>query len=233
MKKYTSIVVYALFVILTISVSAQSSVSSDIYIKAGEKSKKDISSVSGDISIGKHAKILGSVKTVSGDVEIGAKASTGHVTTVSGDVSVGKGSASEGVKTVSGDIHLFGQNEIQGSINTVSGDIHCKTGSDIRANLTTVSGDIELDDSRLRGYLKTVSGDIALFNGAVIDGDIIINRTANRGFGNMGTLKVIIDLNSVVKGSIKVKEPNTNVFVYLSNGGKVVGDIVNAEVREK
>jgi len=81
--------------------------------------------------------------------------------------------------------------------------------------------------------LVTVSGDISLFNGSVIDGDIIIKRKFNPGQFTMGKMKVIIDLNSVVEGSIRVTEPDTNVIVILSNGGKVKGDIINAEVRKQ
>jgi len=96
-----------------------------------------------------------------------------------------------------------------------------------------VSGDTELDDSRLRGSLSTVSGDISLFNGSMIDGDIVINRKPDGVLYHDGKLKIIIDMNSVVKGSILVKEPESNVIVYLANGGKVQGEIVNAEVRKQ
>ena len=233
MSKQTIISSLILLMGLTINLPAQSTISSDIHISAGETVKRSVSTVSGDVIIGKKVKVLSSVSSVSGDIEIGAKAKVGDVTAVSGDISIGKGASTDDIETVSGDIHLYGQNDIHGSVETVSGDVNCKAGSDIQENLSTVSGDIELDDVTLRSDLETVSGDISLFNGAVIEGDIIINRRFNPAFPIQGKLKVIIDLNSVVMGSIIVKEPNTNVFVYLSNGGKVRGDIVNAEVRNK
>ncbi len=229
----TSIILTIILTGLMASAYGQSSISNDIHIDSGEKVVRKVSSVSGDISIGKKAKVESTITTVSGDVEIGAKARVENIKVVSGDISIAKGARVETLVTVSGDVHLYGENDVKGSLETVSGDINCESGSSIDEGLTTVSGDIELDDTFLKGDMVTVSGDISLFNGTVINGDIIIKRKLSTSQFNMGKLKVIIDLNSIVKGSVRVTEPNTNVIVYLSNGGKVEGEVINAEVRKQ
>ncbi len=234
MKLSINIILYILLLLgLSSGLFAQSSISRDVHIVKGEKSKRGISTVSGDIVIGNNAEVKAAITTVSGDIIIGAKAEVEHVKAVSGDILIGKSARTESLISVSGDIVLYERSDIQGSIKTVSGDIVCATGSDIQGDLNTVSGDIELDDARLRNDLQTVSGDIALFNGSIIEGDIIISRKSNHIGHEMSRLKVVIDMNSVVKGSIKVKEPDTNVIVYLTNGGKVRGEIINAEIRQQ
>ncbi|NQV15433.1 DUF4097 family beta strand repeat protein [bacterium] len=233
MKPIASILFYSIFLGLSIGLLGQTSVSQDIHITKGDESRKNVTSVSGDVVIGGGAKLKASVSTVSGDVEIGAKSEVKQVNVVSGDISVGKGAETGNLESVSGDIRLYARSDVRGSIETVSGDVICNSGCKISNNLTTVSGDIELDDSILRGDLKTVSGDIALFNGSIIEGDIIIDRKSKFFTQDLGKLKVIVDMNSVVKGSIRVKEADTNVIVYLTNGGKVKGEIINAEIREQ
>ncbi len=233
MKSRALISVMSILIGISSLAYAQSSVSKDIHIAKGKKVSRNVSSVSGDIFVGNGAAIKGNVSAVSGDISIGSKASVRNVKVVSGDISIGKGAKTSNLETVSGDIHLYEKSDVAGSIETVSGDVNCDSGSDVIESVETVSGDVELDDSRLRGYLKTVSGDISLFNGSMIDGDIIIDRKPDVVLYHDAKLKIIIDMNSVVKGSILVKEPDSNVIVYLANGGKVQGEIVNAEVRKQ
>ena len=233
MKSRAFISVVSILIGLSSLAYAQSSVSKDIHIAKGKKSSRNVSTVSGDIFVGNGAHVKGDVSAVSGDISIGSKASVENIEVVSGDISIGKSAKTRNLETVSGDIHLYEKSDVDGSIESVSGDVNCDSGSDIVESIETVSGDIELDDSRLRGFLKTVSGDISLFNGSMIDGDIIINRKPDVVLFHDGKLKIIIDMNSVVKGSILVKEPNSNVIVYLANGGKVQGEIVDAEVRKQ
>ena len=233
MKSRAFITAVLILLVLSSFAYAQSSVSKDIHIAKGKKSSRNVSTVSGDIFVGNGAMVKGDVSAVSGDISIGSKATVQNIEVVSGDISVGKGAKTKNLETVSGDIHLYEKSEVDGSIETVSGDVNCDSGSDIGEYIGTVSGDVELDDSRLRGSLKTVSGDISLFNGSMIDGDIIINRKPDVVLYHNGKLKIIIDMNSVVKGSILVKEPDSNVIVYLANGGEVKGEIVNAEVRKQ
>lgn len=233
MKTTTLISVTALIIGLTSNVVAQNSVSSDIHIPKDKKVSRDVSTVSGDIYIGNGARVNANVSAVSGDIEIGSKATTKSIDVVSGDIAVGKGAKTGSLETVSGDVHLYEKSEADGYIETVSGDVNFDSGVEVQEYIKTVSGDIELDDSRLRGDIKTVSGDISLFNGSMVDGDIIINRKPGAVLKIPHKQKVIIDMNSVVRGSILVKEPNMNVIVYLVNGGKVKGEIVNAEVRKQ
>ena len=233
MKSRAIITVVSILLGLSSLAYAQSSVSKDIHIAKDKKSSRNVSTVSGDIFVGNGTVVKGDVSAVSGDISIGSKARVGNIEVVSGNISIGKGAKTVNLEAVSGDIHLYEKSDVGGSIGTVSGDVNCDSGSDIVKSIKTVSGDVELDDSRLRGSLKTVSGDISLFNGSMIDGDIIIDRKSDVVRFHDGKLKIIIDMYSVVKGSILVKEPDSNVIVYLANGGKVRGEIVNAEVRKQ
>lgn len=217
----------------SVSLLGQSSISKDILIGPGKVSERDVSTVSGDITIGKNARVQGSIETVSGDIEIAVKAKIKDVSSVSGDISIGKNATCNSLESVSGDILLYEGCTVDGSIETVSGDITGNGGCEIFKNIESVSGDVELDDTRLRGDIETVSGDISLFNGSLVEGDIIINRKHDLMMSAMSRVKVVIDMNSLVKGSIRVKEKDTNVIVYLSNGGKVRGEIINAEVIEQ
>ena len=220
----------ALALSMAVTAHAQSTVSKDILITKGERVKKEISSVSGDVTLSSGVIAERSVSTVSGDVQLGSKTNVGDVNTVSGDVDAGKRSKVSSIETVSGDIHLYEAVEVDGLIESVSGDVTCDGGSEVKGDIQTVSGDIEMDDTRVRGDLATVSGDISLYNESFIDGDILINRKNSMSPMPMGKLEILIDMNSTVKGSIKVKEDNTNVVVILANGGKVKGEIINAKV---
>lgn len=233
MRTYTRILIILSILLMSLPAWGQSSVSKDINIQPGHESDRDVSSVSGDVTIGKNARINGNISTVSGDVDIAVRARVGNINSVSGDLNLGKGVKAESCETVSGDILLYEGCEIDGAVESVSGDITAAGNCEIKGLISTVSGDVELDDTRLRGDIKTVSGDIALFNGSVVEGDIFINRKNDFMSGNLSKVKVVIDMNSVVKGSIRVKEKDTNVVVILSNGGKVRGEIINAEVRKQ
>jgi DUF4097 and DUF4098 domain-containing protein YvlB len=232
MKTISKSVIITSLIGLSMMLHGQSSVSRDINLEAGKTSERGISSVSGDVTIGKNARVLEAIETVSGDIEIAVKARVQNINSVSGDISLGKQVKSKGIETVSGDIQLYGGVDVDGSVETVSGDIMGHGDCSVRQDITTVSGDIELDNGRIHGDIITVSGDIALFNGTVVEGDIIIKRKKEFMSGAYSKLKVIVDMNSLVKGSIRVKEEDTNVVVILSNGGKVRGEIINAEVRE-
>lgn len=233
MKTRTLITVITLLIGLSSYGIAQNSVSDDIHIPKDKKVSRNVSTVSGDIYIGNGARINGSISAVSGDIEIGSQAVTRSVEVVSGDISVGKGASTASLETVSGDVRLYENSQVEGYIETVSGDVNCDSGVDAREYIKTVSGDIELDDTRLRGDLITVSGDISLFNGTMVDGDILIGKNHGSIVKIPPTQKIIIDMNSVVRGSIIVEKPHNKVIVYLVNGGKVKGEIVNAEVRKQ
>lgn len=218
---------------LSLGLFAQSSVSRDIVIEAGKVSDRGISTVSGDITVGKSARIKGNIESVSGNIEVAVKSKVKHVSSVSGDIAIGKNVSCENLETVSGDIDLYEGCQVEGGIETVSGNITGRGGCDIFENIESVSGDVEFDDVRLRGDIETVSGDISLFNGSIVEGDIIINRKPEFFSRNLSKLEIVIDMNSLVKGSIRVEEKDANVFVYLKNGGKVRGEIINAEVVEQ
>ena len=232
MKTIKPLLSLPLILALTLTAEGQTSVSKDLYIDSGAAVSRNVHSVSGDVFIGKNTKIEGSVTTVSGDIEIGPKAEVGNVESVSGDIDFAKGVETNAVSSVSGDLHFYGANRIRGILKTVSGDITAENGAKCDASIITVSGDIELDDTEVREYIQTVSGDIDLYNGTIVAGDIIINRKKGLNPLPMSRLDVVIDLNSIVRGSIKVLEDDTNVRVHLSNGGKVEGEIINAEVIE-
>ena len=63
-------------------------------------------------------------------------------------------------------------------------------------------------------------------------GTLIGTRTWGGLVGTLGFPR-LIDGGSVIEGDIIVREPRRKVIVVLSNGGSVIGEIINAEVIER
>ena len=78
--------------------------------------------------------------------------------------------------------------------------------------------------------LTTYNGNIELLENTVVSGDVIVKEKHGSN-SDYHELKIEID-KSVVEGDLINKDPDTQVQVFLSNGGKVKGRIINAKVME-
>jgi hypothetical protein len=72
---------------------------------------------------------------------------------------------------------------------------------------------------------------VTLEDNSKISGNILIKGKSTR-YGKKKAIEITIADGSVVEGDIRVRDPKREVKVILSGGGKVLGEIENAEVVE-
>ena len=148
---------------------------------------------------------------------------------VNGRIEVGRESEVEDLQTVNGKIRIAGDVKIDGDIESVNGSIRCRSGlSPYRYN-TAIHGRIELERTTVELDIHTTNGDITLEDNTKVKGDIVVEGKKGSG-RDTSHLDIKISGNSVVEGKIIVKDRRRNVRVYLSNGGRVLGKVENAEV---
>jgi len=73
---------------------------------------------------------------------------------------------------------------------------------------------------------------VTLANNSRVAGDIVIKGKSTR-FAKKKALEITVSEGSVVEGAIIVRDEKRKVTVILSGGGKVMGEITNAEVIER
>ena len=209
MKRFFLFLSIVLLLLLVFGCNAK--VNKSIYIEDGDKVRGNQMSVNGSVTIGSDCEVKGSCKSVNGSVTVGDNSKVRGLQSVNGSVRVGENS------------------KVHGSIQSVNGGIVCESGVMIRGDISSVNGNLELTNTRVRDDLSTYNGNIRLSAHSVIGGDIKVKE----GKGNNDRKrKVRIDVGdgSVVEGDVRVRGKNIQVTVYLSGGGEVKGDIVNAKV---
>ncbi|MCW8984148.1 MAG: hypothetical protein OQK55_02315, partial [Thermoanaerobaculales bacterium] len=152
---------------------------------------------------------------------------------VNGSIKIAENTSAEGeVGTVNGSIRLAENVSIEGDVETVNGSVGCEAGCVITDDITTVNGSIELAHTKVGGNLGTVNGSVTLKHGSKVFGNILIKGKSTR-YGKKKAIEINISDGSVVEGDIIVRDPKRKVKVILSGGGKVMGEIKNAEVIER
>ncbi len=211
-----------------------SKINKTIQVSNGETRNEDLSTVNGSVIIGARAKVHGDASTVNGRVEVGKRAEVEDVSSVNGNIAIGEEAEVGEVSVVNGSIEMEREGRAAGEVSTVNGSIRCSAGVKIRGEVSTVNGSIELDNTHVEEDLSTVNGDISLYNATIIQGNLIVDRERRgRWSGKIRPLTIRVDGDSVIKGNIEVKGSDPQVTVVLSNGGKVRGDVINAEVIQK
>ena len=119
--------------------------------------------------------------------------------------------------------------KIDGDIESVNGSIRCRAGVNVDGRITAINGRIELERTTVERDIHTTNGDITLEDNTKVKGDIVVEGKKGSG-RDYNHLDIKISGNSVVEGKIIVKDRRRNVRVYLSNGGRVLGEVENAEV---
>ena len=110
---------------------------------------------------------------------------------------------------------------VDGEVSTVNGRIEVGGGSKVAKNLGNVNGSIELSGSEVGGDVSTVSGDIELADGAVVKGDIVVERPGGWGWNSDREIpRVVIGPGSRVEGTIKLER---EVKLYISESAEVGG----------
>ena len=197
------------------------SVNKSIKVAPGAESTGE-SSVNGSITVGDGATVTGGLNTVNGKIRIGDNAAVENVQTVNGSLSIGSGVAAGSLETVNGSISLGEDSTASGSIEAVNGRIKLERGSEVSESISNVNGDITLEGSEVGGDLSTVSGDVELSDGAVLRGDLVIEKPSMWSWGNKSsrTPQIVIGPGSTVGGVIRVER---EVKLYISESAEVGG----------
>ena len=213
----TSAFVTALIALL-LALPAQASVNKSITIDAGATSD-GASTVNGKVTVGAGATVNGDVGSVNGSVRIEEGATVADAETVNGGLRVSDKVRSRNLSTVNGSIEVAGDVTVDGEVTAVNGRITVGGGSKVAKDLGNVNGDIELQGSEVGGDVSTVNGDIELADGAVVMGDVVVEKA--KGWNNSkGTPRVVIGPGSRVEGVIRLER---EVKLYISDSAEVGG----------
>lgn len=212
--------VLALLAIM-IAVPATASINKSIRIDAGATAD-GASSVNGSITVGDSAVVTGDVDTVNGTIRVGDNAQIRGAGTVNGGLRIGNNVTSEGLETVNGAIRVGGASSVDGSVEAVNGSIELGKSTRVSRGVANVNGAIELAGAEVGGDIETVNGDVELSDGAILRGDLIIEKPSSWGWNNKKKRKprVIIGPGSVVEGQIKLER---EVELYISESARVGG----------
>ena len=202
------------------SAACAGSVNKSIKVGAGEQSGGE-STVNGSISVGTGATVSGSLSTVNGTIRVDDDVQLGDAETVNGALRLGSGVTAENVETVNGSIRVGDRSRVDGRINAVNGRIEAGAGTGVGRNVENVNGEIELNGAEIGGDIKTVNGDVRLNEGAVVMGNIVIEKPSMWSFGQKSRKpKVIIGPGSRVDGEIVAER---EIELYISESAQVGG----------
>ncbi len=206
---------------LMLAVPAMASVNKSIRIEDGATAD-GASSVNGSVTVGNSAIVTGSVDTVNGTIRIEDNAQVERVSTVNGSLRVGANVTARSLETVNGAIRVKGSSTIDGSVEAVNGSIELGNNTRVADGVENVNGAIELMGAEVGGDLETVNGDVELSDGAILRGNLIIEKPGGWGWNNKKNRKprVIIGPGSVVEGVIDVER---EVELFISESARVGG----------
>ncbi len=221
MAKLTTKTVFtiSLLVLLLAAPAFAASVNKSIKLEAGEAAS-GATSVNGSITVGENAVVTGGIKTVNGSIRVDSGASIENASTVNGGVHVSDNVRADNLSTVNGTVRVGDQSTVAGEVEAVNGKLSVGRGSSVAGNVANVNGQIELTGAEVGGDVSTVSGDIYLADGAVVKGDLIVEKPSNWGWGNKQNRKprIVIGPGSVVEGAIVLKR---EVELFISDTARV------------
>lgn len=168
----------------------------------------DYSKVHGSVNVPAGAK-AGTVKTVNGSVTIGDGAEVDRVKVVNGSIKIGETAVVHSeVSSVNGSVQLRRNARAESDVTTVNGRMSLDRGAVVAGEVRTVNGRMELDGAEA-GSLKTTNGDIELRDGAVVLGDLVVEKPQNKGwnlFGSHDRPRVVIGENCEVRGKLHFEQ---------------------------
>ena len=173
------------------------SVNKSIKINAGSESD-GATTVNGSISVGEGAVVSGTLRTVNGKIRIKDDATIEDAETVNGSLIIGDSVSAGDLTTVNGSVSLGEDTSISGGAEAVNGRIILEQGSKVQRDVSNVNGDMEFSGSEVSGNVTTVNGDIDLSDGAVVKGDVIVEKPSSWGWGNNSSKMQIIHFLGIV-----------------------------------
>ena len=207
---------------LLLALPAAASINKSIRIDDGATAD-GASSVNGSVTVGDDATVTGEISTVNGKIDVGDNAVIESARTVNGGVTVGRNVTAEDLETVNGSIRIEAEGKLAGSVNAVNGAIRVDGGSRVAKDLSNVNGEIEITGSEVGGSLSTVNGDVELADGAVVRGDVVVEKPNSGGWFNRNETRpptVIIGPNCRVDGVIRLER---EVRLYIAESAVVGG----------
>jgi len=203
---------------LLMALPAQASINKSITIEAGATSD-GASTVNGKVTVGAGATVTGEVSSVNGSVRIEEGATVADAETVNGGLRVADKVRSRNLSTVNGSIEVARDVVVEGNVEAVNGRITLGGGSKVANDLGNVNGDIELEASEVGGDVSTINGDIELAEGAVIMGDLVVEKPGS-STSSKREPRVVIGPGSRVQGVIRLER---EVKLYISDSAEVGG----------
>ncbi len=219
MKLVSKCAVTTAVLALLLAVPAYGNSNKSVNIAAGEVSS-GASSVNGSISVGSGATVTGTLETVNGTIRIDDRARIRDAETVNGAIRVAENVHSEDLTTVNGSIRVGANTTVDGSIEAVNGRIEVRKGSSVASDVGNLNGQIELTGCQIGGDISTVSGDVELADGAVVKGDIIVEKPGGLHWGKRRRPRIVIGPGSRVGGKIRLER---EVELYISDSAEVGG----------
>ena len=170
------------------------------------------STVNGSISIGADCIIDGSLDTVNGTIRVDENTSVEDVETVNGSIRLASGVSTKNVESVNGSIRLGERVTVAGAVTVVNGKITLVQGTKVAHEVSNINGEIKLGGADVAHDLSTVNGDVTLSDGAIVRGDIIVEKPG--GWNNSRNREPIITIGpgSSVLGTI-VLERKVKLFI--------------------
>jgi carbonic anhydrase/acetyltransferase-like protein (isoleucine patch superfamily) len=208
--------------VLMMSVPAfGASINKSVKIAAGEESG-GATSVNGSITVGADATVTGNLKTVNGSIRIDDGASIEEAATVNGGVRLAAGVRAESLTTVNGSINVGENGDISDEVGAVNGRISLGKGTRVADDVGNVNGQIGLAGAEVGGNVTTVNGDIELSDGAVVKGDVVVEKPSNWSWGKEKSRKprIVIGPGSRVEGEIRL---DRKVELFISESAEVGG----------
>ncbi|MGI9261599.1 MAG: hypothetical protein ACR2QR_06175 [Woeseiaceae bacterium] len=208
--------------VLLMSVPALgASINKSVKIDAGEEAG-GATSVNGSISVGDDATVTGNVKTVNGSIRVDSGASIQKASTVNGGLRLADDVRAENLSTVNGSINVGENGVIEDDVSAVNGRITVGDGSNVGGDVSNVNGQIGLSGTEVGGDLSTVNGDIELSDGAVVKGDLVVEKPSNWSWGKEKSRKprIVIGPGTRVEGTIRLER---KVDLFISDSAEVGG----------
>ncbi len=200
--------------VLLMSVPALgASINKSVKIAAGGESD-GATSVNGSITVGESATVTGNLKTVNGSIRVDQGASIEKASTVNGSLKLAGNIKAESLNTVNGGIRIGEESTIDGEVAAVNGRITIEKGTSVSDDTGNVNGQIDLNGAEIGGNVSTVSGDIDLADGAVVKGNLIVEKPGGWSWGkeNKRKPRIVIGPGSRVEGTI-VLEREVDLFI--------------------
>lgn len=189
-------------------------VNQSVRIDDGTKHRDDITTVNGSITIGKDCEVLGLCRSINGNIR------------------VGEGSTVRDIQSVNGKISIAENVRVDGDLSAINGGVTIKSGVVVTHDIDVINQHIRIEGSEIGGNISIQNGDVFLRDKTTLEGNILVD--AEGLFESEGSRRrtVLIEISggSVVKGNIEVGDQRLEVKVRLRDGGKVLGEVINAEI---